>query len=84
MRMLLTGLVLLCLFFTVGCTTELHYPRSQIGFWDQRVTFTGWGFTMATPYGPFNIGYLSWSRNIEKPLKPDQPSDVLGPRASVP
>ncbi len=77
MRMLVTGLVLLMLYFTVGCSTELHYPRSQIGFWDQRVTFTGWGLTAATPYGPFNLGYLSWSRNIDKPHKPANPVDLL-------
>jgi len=80
MRMLVTGLVLLMLYFTVGCSTELHYPRSQIGFWDQRVTFTGWGFTMATPYGPFNLGYLSWSRNVDNPPEPANPADLLQPR----
>lgn len=56
---------------------SLHYPRDQIGFWDQSVTFTGWGFTMATAYGPFNIGYLSWQRNVEKPQAPANPGDVI-------
>lgn len=63
-----------------GCNA---YDRTQIGFWDQRVAFTGWGFTMATEFGPFNIGYLQWNRNVE-PLKPASPSDVILPRATIP
>jgi hypothetical protein len=51
----------------------MSYSRDQIGFWDQQVAFTGWGFTMATPYGPFNLGYLQWQRNLEKNLIPDKP-----------
>jgi hypothetical protein len=63
------------LFAASGCA-RLHYDRSQIGFWDQKVTFGGWGFSMITPYGPFNIGYLSWQRNVDQPQEPAKPSDV--------
>jgi hypothetical protein len=46
-------------------------------FWDQQVATTAWGFTMMTPYGPFNLGYLSWQRNIEKPQPLEAPGSVL-------
>jgi hypothetical protein len=67
--MLLTGLVLLVLCSTFGCS----YPRSEIGFWDQEVTFTAYGITWATAYGPFNLGYIQWQRNLDKNLTPDKP-----------
>lgn len=47
-------------------------------FWTQKVLITGWGFTMATPYGPFNIGYLQWQRNIDPPKTPAEPASVSG------
>jgi hypothetical protein len=74
-RDVIIGAFLIAVFACVGCAS--HYSRDQIGFWDQEVTFTGWGFTMATPYGPFNFGYLQWQRNIEKNLTPAKPSDAL-------
>jgi hypothetical protein len=43
---------------------------------------TGWGFSMMTMYGPFNIGYLQYNRNIDQPFKPASPVDVI--KASVP
>lgn len=66
-----------------GCNA---YDRTKVGFWDQRVAFTAWGFTMATEFGPFNIGYLQWNRNVT-PLTPASPADVLSPlkpKATIP
>ena len=45
-------------------------------FWTQKVTVSAWGFSMVTPYGPFNLGYLSWQRNV------DNPQNLNGPDAS--
>jgi len=55
-------MALLAMFVFGGCT--LHYERDQIGFWDQCIKINGYGFTMATAYGPFNLGYLTYERNV--------------------
>lgn len=39
-------------------------------FWNQKVTVEAYGFSMVTPYGPFNLGYMSWQRNVDEPQKP--------------
>ena len=57
-------------------------PGKNADYWDQKVSVTGWGFSMMTMYGPFNIGYLQYSRNVEQPFKPASPADVI--RATVP
>lgn len=54
------------------------YPRDQIGFWDQHVAFTGWGITFATEFGPLNLGYLQWQRNMTE-LEPAKPPIVRPP-----
>jgi hypothetical protein len=60
-----------------GCS--LNYSRDQIGFWDQCIKANGYGFTMATAYGPFNLGYLTYERNVncEKDIQQQKP--VLPP-----
>ena len=73
MKPFVLALFLALLLSASGC---MSYPRGEIGFWDQQVGVTAWGFTMATPYGPFNIGYLQWQRNLEENLKPAKPSDA--------
>jgi hypothetical protein len=76
--------ILIAVLLSSGCAGV--EPGQYPNFWTQKVAFTGWGFTMATAYGPFNIGYLTWARNVENPPKPSQPGDVIGilPRATVP
>src|SRR5678809_55876 len=69
--------ILLTLLLSGGCTYGSYSERYPFqsgfdggvspSFWTQKVLITGWGFTMATPYGPFNIGYLQWQRNIDQP-----------------
>ena len=56
-----------------GCALK----DGERGFWDQQVITTAWGFTMVTPYGPFNFGYLSWQRNPKVILEAVNPGDVL-------
>lgn len=66
--MILILLILLALMS--GCATT----KDERGFWDQSVITSAWGFTMVTPYGPFNFGYLSWQRNpkvIQEQAKPE-------------
>jgi len=48
-------------------------------FWDQEVIMTAWGITWATPYGPLNLGYISWQRNPEVPMKPARPPKIVVP-----
>ena len=67
-----------CLLLFLSLNGCISYPRSEIGFWQQHVEATAWGFTMVTPYGPFNFGYLSWNRNVKDAADPAKPSDVLG------
>jgi hypothetical protein len=82
-------LIILFLFIFTGCGS-IYYGKTSvvysekgleatenIGFWDQKVIVTAWGFTMITAYGPFNIGYLQWQRNIEQPKDPAEPSPFL-------
>lgn len=33
-------------------------------FWNQCVKLNAYGFTMATAYGPFNLGYAYYERNV--------------------
>ena len=74
MRCLRKGL-LVGLLFLSGCAG--FAPGKNADYWDQKVSVTGWGFSMMTMYGPFNIGYLQYSRNVDNPLTPASPSDVL-------
>jgi hypothetical protein len=80
--------ILLTLILSVwGCTYGSYSERYPFqsgfdggvspSFWTQKVLITGWGFTMATPYGPFNIGYLQWQRNIDQPKEPAKPTDAI-------
>lgn len=64
-------ILLLFLLALPGCA--LHYDRSAIGFWDQCVKADGWGISAFTPWGPFNMGRLTWHRNVncEEDLKPE-------------
>jgi len=67
----------------MGCGSE---PGPYPNLWTQKVAVSGWGFTMATAYGPFNIGYLSWQRNLDQPMAPAKPGDLIGvvSRATIP
>jgi len=78
MKLLLYLVGLIVLLTLGGC---IHYPRTEIGFWDQHVLTTIWGFGWVTPYGPINIGYMTWERNIENPIPPVPPSLPIVPGA---
>jgi hypothetical protein len=70
-----------------GCGAGAE-PSPYPSIWTQKVALSGWGFTMATAYGPFNLGYLSWQRNLDQPLPVAQPPAMLPsafmPRATIP
>lgn len=44
-----------------GC--QLYYSRDNIGFWDQCVKLDAWGLSYISPYGPMNVGKLTYERN---------------------
>lgn len=72
--------IFLILLILQGCS--LHYDRSQIGFWDQCVKADGWGVTGFTVWGSFNMGRLTWERNVNcgEDLKPEPlPFLIPGP-----
>lgn len=52
-----------------GCA--LNYSRDQIGFFDQCVKIQAWGISAATAWGPVNLGWLFYERNVD--CKRDQP-----------
>ena len=83
-RLVYAGCLAFLLSLEWGCAGLT--PGEYQDFWDQRVAITAWGFTMATMYGPFNIGYLNWQRNLEKPGPVSQPGEVipLVPKATIP
>ncbi len=62
---LLAGLI-------AGCATAPGYAS----FWNECVKANAWGFTMGTPYGPINVGYLTWERNVDckKDIEPTKPT----------
>lgn len=76
MRHLFNGFALACLLSLNGCV-DTHYPRGEIGFWQQHVQVTTWGLYYIGPYGPIGLGYLQWSRNQEP--NPAQPPIVTVP-----
>ena len=59
-------------------------PGDHPNFWTQCVKMDGYGFTMATAYGPFNLGKLTWERNVacEKDVKQQRP--LIPPMATIP
>ena len=63
-----------------GCAT----PKDQASFWTECVKANGYGFSMVTPYGPFNLGYITWERNVScaRDIKQANPTDAL--KASAP
>lgn len=57
--------IALIVFFLAGCGLDSGFAPSEYrNFWSQCTKFDGWGFTMASPYGPMNIGKLTWERNV--------------------
>ena len=48
-----------------GCAgfTPGPYPN----FWSECVKLNGWGVSWISPYGPLNVGYVTWERNVECP-----------------
>lgn len=53
--------LLLALLALNGCS--FSYSRDQIGFWDQCIKLDGWGLSYVSPYGPVNVGKLTYERN---------------------
>jgi hypothetical protein len=81
----LYGVLVALLAMTVFSGCSLHYDKEKnIGFWQQCIKVNSYGLTMATAYGPFNLGYLTYERNVNcdtdiKQQKPLVPSIVSAP-----
>ena len=71
MKDLIVAVLIALLLSLSGCSS----PAGQPSFWTQCVKANGYGFTMATEFGPFNLGYLAWERNVNcgKDMKPITP-----------
>jgi len=64
--------LMLALFLASSCGVPIG--KSGKGFWDQHVSATAWGVSMMTMYGPINIGYIQWNRNVQpEPASPPVP-----------
>jgi hypothetical protein len=74
MKQVIAAMVAALLAMGSGCATK----KEENGFWNQRVHADAWGFTMVTPYGPFNLGYMKWQRNVNDEQEPAKPSDAAG------
>lgn len=64
---------LLAVLAMMGCGGMTPGPDKD--FWDQCIKFDGYGFSMLTQYGPFNLGKVTWERNVacEKDIKQQTP-----------
>ncbi len=71
MRFLIVSLLLLS-----GCAG--FTPGPEANFWTQCLKISGYGFTMGTAYGPFNLGVLTYERNVECK------SDITPPNVIMP
>jgi hypothetical protein len=78
-RIIMVGFTTL-VFVISSCAT----PAGQSSLWTECVKANGYGFSMVTPYGPFNLGYLTWERNVScaKDIKQASITDAL--KATVP
>lgn len=72
-RRIVKKLFVLMLFvlFAQGCNG--FKPGSNPNFWTQCVKIDGWGFSGVTAYGPWNLGKVTYERNVacDKDVKPN-------------
>jgi len=52
------------LLYLSGCSTLDSYDRDTIGFWSQCVEAEAYGLSGFNQFGPMNLGWISWKRNI--------------------
>ena len=59
------------LLLLAGCATA----PGEAGYWTQCVKVSGYGVSMVTPYGPLNLGVLTYERNVacSEDIKPAAP-----------
>jgi hypothetical protein len=83
MKPLLISLALLLL---TGCAGM--EPSPYPNFWTQCVKADAWGVSMISPYGPINMGRITWERNVACDVdqtKPELPlSSILTPKPQPP
>jgi len=47
----------------MGCSGTT--PGQYANFWTQCIKFNGIGISGLTAYGPWNVGYITYERNVE-------------------
>jgi hypothetical protein len=65
MREVIVAAILAVLLALSGCTVLDPYDRELVGFWDQCVQVDAYGATGFTQFGPWNLGMISWKRNVD-------------------
>jgi hypothetical protein len=64
MREMIIAAVLAVLLSLSGCSALDPYDRDTIGFWNQCVEAEAYGLSGFNQFGPMNLGYIKWRRNI--------------------
>jgi hypothetical protein len=64
MREVIVAAILAVLFALSGCSALDSYDRDTIGFWSQCVEAEAYGLSGFNQFGPMNLGYIKWRRNI--------------------
>lgn len=76
----LLGIVLLVVAL-LSNACSISYDRNQVGFWDQCIKVDAWGLSYVSPYGPVNLGKLTYERNVNCPkdIKEQTPGGIIIP-----
>lgn len=68
----------LALLLLTGCAGLT--PGKDPNFWTQCVKADGWGINAISPWGPINVGRITWERNVAchvDQTKPELPISAL-------
>lgn len=64
MTKLLLLLALVIGITSTSCAGGLSHPTGEVGFWNQVICAKAYGATGFTQLGPWNIGMITWKRNV--------------------